>query len=406
MVQVASLFAQVLSLVSRRDFRKAVGYRGAERAAKGFSCWDQFVAMLFCQLGGANSLREICGGLATALGKLQHLGLAKAPARSTLSYANSHRPWELFEDVFHSLLGQAQAVAAKHKRKFRFKNPLRSIDASTIHLCREVFDWARYGRTKGAIKLHMMLDHQGCLPGWACITEGKVHDVTPVKTLRLAPGTIVAMDRAYNDYTLFGQWCHAGVYFVTRMKSNTAYRVIDWRIVPLNNNVLFDEVIELDSIKGRKECPQRLRRVVVWDEVNGREIVLLTNQLSFAAGTIGRIYKERWQIELFFKALKQTLKVKTFVGTSENAVKVQIWTALIAMLLLKLMQLRSTFGWSLSNLAAMLRMNLLTYRELWSWLDEPYAYPAAEPSEYALPLFATILDSRKGGPEMTTRKTT
>jgi len=397
MIQVASLFAQVLSIISRREFHNAVGRRKAEKAAKGFSCWDQFVAMLFCQLGGANSLREICGGLATALGKLRHLGLAKAPARSTLSYANTHRPWELFEDVFHSLLGQARIIAARHKRKFRFKNPLRSIDASTIHLCREVFDWARYGRTKGAIKLHLMLDHQGCLPGWACITEGTVHDVTPVKTLRFAPGTIIAIDRGYNDYTLFGRWCAAGVYFVTRLKSDAVYRVVDWRIVPLGGNVLSDELIELDSIKGRKECPHTLRRVVVWDEVNEREIVLLTNHLGFAAGTIGRIYKERWQIELFFKALKQNLKVKTFVGTSENAVKVQIWTALIAILLLKLLQLRATFGWSLSNLAAMLRMNLLTYRDLWKWLDEPYGYPAAEPLEYALPLFGNILDSKTGG---------
>ncbi len=397
MIQVASLFAQVLSLISRREFHRIVRHRQAEKVAKGFSCWDQFVAMLFCRMGGANSLREICGGLATAMGKLRHLGLAKAPARSTLSYANNHRPWELFEDVFHCLLGQARAIAATRRRTFRFKNPLRSIDASTIHLCREVFDWARYGRTKGAIKLHLMLDHQGCLPGWACITEGKVHDVTPTKTLRFAPGTIVAMDRGYNDYALFWRWCQAGVYFVTRLKTDAVYRALEWRPVGSQGNVLSDVLIELDSIKGRKECPHTLRRVVVWDEVNGRQIVLLTNHVDFAASTIGRIYKERWQIELFFKALKQNLKVKTFVGTSQNAVKVQIWTALIAMLLLKLMQLKSTFGWSLSNLAAMLRMNLLTYRELWTWLDEPYAYPAAEPLEYALPLFANILDSKMEG---------
>ena len=184
---------------------------------------------------------------------------------------------------------------------------------------------------------------------------------------------------------------------MTRLKSDAIYRVVGRRTVPVYNNVLSDEWIRLDSIQGRKECPHTLRRVVVWDEVNEREIVLLTNHLDFAASTIGRIYKERWQIELFFKALKQNLKVKTFVGTSENAVKVQIWTALIAMLLLKLMQLRSSFGWSLSNLAAMLRMNLLTYRDLWKWLDAPYEYPAAEPAEYALPLFANILDSRTGG---------
>jgi len=399
MIKVASVFAQVLSIISRKDFEKSVRRHKAQKAAKGFSCWDQFVAMLFCHLGGANSLREICGGLATAMGKLRHLGLTQAPARSTLSYANNHRPWELFEDIFHSLFGQAGMVAARQRRKFRFKNPLRSIDASTIQLCREVFDWARYGRTKGAVKLHLMLDHQGCLPSWACITEGKVHDVTPIKTLQFAAGTIVAMDRGYNDYALFGQWCIAGVYFVTRLKANAVYRVIKRRAVPTRGNVLSDEWIKLDSNKGRRDCPHMLRRVVVWDEANQREIVLLTNHLNFAASTIGRIYKERWQIELFFKALKQNLKVKTFVGTSENAVKIQIWAALIAMLLLKLMQLKSSFGWSLSNLAAMMRMNLLTYRDLWSWLDEPYKFPAAEPPKYAMPLFANNLDSRRRQPE-------
>jgi hypothetical protein len=396
MVAPTSCFAQGLSLVNRREFERAVREHGAERAAKGLSSWDQFVAMMFCQMGSAHSLREIHGGLATALGKLRHLGLEEAPARSSLSYANAHRPWELYETVFYQVLGRCQDVALTKGRKFRFKNPLRSIDASTIHLCREVFDWARYGRTKGAIKLHLMLDHQGCLPGWACVTEGKVHDVTPVKALRFAPGTIVAMDRGYNDYALFGRWCEAGVCFVTRLKSDAVYRTAEVLAVPAGGNVLSDQLIELDSIKGRRDCPHTLRRVVVWDEVNARPIVLVTNHLGFAANTIGRIYKERWQIELFFKALKQNLKVKTFVGASENAVKVQIWTALISMLLLKLMQLRSTFGWSLSNLAAMLRMNLLTYRDLWKWLDEPYVYPASEPLEYALPLFADILDSKTG----------
>ena len=388
MLHTASLFAQMLSLISRRDFARSVQRHQAEKAAKGFTCWEQFVAMLFCQLGGANSLREICGGLATAMGKLRHLGLKTPPSRSTLSYANTHRPWEVFEDAFYSLLDQARSIAALQKRRFRFKNPLRSIDASTIQLCREVFDWARYGRTKGAIKLHLMLDHHGCLPGWACITGGEVSDVTVAKGLRFQAGTIVAMDRGYNDYRLFGQWCDAGVYFVTRLKRDACYRVVERREIPVLGNVLADEIIELDSIRGRQQCPQQLRRVVVWDAPNERSITLLTNHLSFAASTIGQIYKERWQIELFFKALKQNLKVKTFVGTSANAVKVQIWTALIVALLLKLMQLRASFGWSLSNLAAMVRMNLLTYRDLWGWLDDPYKVPAAEPFPADMPLFA------------------
>lgn len=387
MVKVGSLFTQVLSLISRKQFDLAVRQHGAERGAKGFSCWSQFVAMMFCQMAGANSLREICGGLATAMGKLVHLGLKAAPARATLSYANEHRSYRVFEAMFYHLLEQAQSQAALKRRKFRFKNPLVSLDSSTIDLCLTMFDWAKFRRAKGAVKLHLQLDHQGYLPSWALVTDGKTADVKVAQMLRFSPGTIVAMDRGYVDYKLFGRWCDEGVFFVTRAKSNMAYRVVTRRSVPEHGPVLMDEEIELTGVKANEACPCRLRRIVVWDEENQREIVLLTNHLEFAAGTIGRIYKDRWQIELFFKAIKQTLKIKTFVGTSENAVQIQIWTALICMLVLKLLQLRSSFGWSISNLAAMVRMNLLTYRELWRWLNDPFDTPMAEPVFEQLTLF-------------------
>ena len=397
MVQVASIFSQLLSLISRNDFAKSVRLHCAEKGSKGFSCWDQFVSMLFCQFAGANSLREICGGLATTLGRLRHLGMFKAPGRTTLAYANKHRPWEVFQDVFYATLEKARAAARLQGRRFRFKNPLVSIDSSTIHLCREMYDWAKYGRSKGAVKLHLMLDHQGHLPSWAYITEGKVHDVKPVKSLRLQPGTIVAMDRGYNDYKLFGQWTEWDVFFVTRMKRNCQYDVVEYRTVPKNNNILSDQIIELTSIKGMKQCPHYLRRVEVYDLEKDEIIVLLTNIMHLAASTIGNIYKERWQIELFFKALKQHLKIKTFVGTSENAVKIQIWTALIAMLILKLMQLKSVFKWSLSNLAAMIRINLLIYRDLWKWLDEPYKFTGSKPPSESMPLFRQNLRQQNGG---------
>jgi len=387
MVQVGSLFTQVLSLVNRNDFFRAVQQWDAERAAKGFRCWDQFVAMVFCQMASADSLREICGGLSTAMGKLTHLGLKAAPSRSTLSYANTHRPWQLYETVFYQLLDQAAFLAAKQKRRFRFKNPLFSVDSSTIDLCLSLYDWAKFRRTKGAVKLHLMLNHQGYLPNWALITEGKVHDVTVAKTLDFEPGTIVVIDRGYVDYDLFDYWTGEGVWFVTRAKDNMAYRVVKRRDVPKRGNVLRDEEIELTGYESRRIYPNRLRRIVVWDEENDREIVLLTNQMDFAASTIVRIYKDRWQIELFFKAIKQNLKIKTFVGTSENAVKTQIWTALLCMLILKILQMRSTFQWSLSNLAAMLRFNLLTYRDLWVWLDRPYQTPALGPPDGQLLLF-------------------
>ena len=377
MVKAASCFAQVLELVDRHDFARAVRELDAERGAKGFRCWDQLVAMLFCQVGSAHSLREICGGLATALGRVVHLGLKEAPKRSTLAYANEHRPWELYERTFGQMLERCRELAAERRRAFRFKNPLRVLDSTAIDLCLEVFDWARYRRTKGAVKVHLQLDDRGCLPCWALVTEGGVHDVRVAQGLSFAPGTIVAMDRGYVDYGLFGRWSAQDVRFVTRMKTNAQYEVVE--TLPPAPGVLRAQRIRLTG-SAAAACPVLLRRIVVWDEERQREIALLTNDHRLAPGTIARIYRFRWQIELFFKALKQNLRIKTFVGTSENAVKIQIWTALIAMLLLKFLQLKSSWAWSLSNLAAMFRFNLLTYRDLWAWLVDPYGVPIREPT--------------------------
>jgi hypothetical protein len=384
MVRVASCFAQVLELIDRGGFARAVRQLDAERGTKGFPCWAQFVAMMFCQLGAAHSLREICGGLSTALGRVVHLGMKVAPKRSTLAYANGHRPWQVYERIFEQVLWRCQELAAGRKRPFRFKNPLRILDATVIDLCLEMFDWAKFRRTKGAIKLHLQLQDQGCLPCWALVTEGRTHEVRVAQGLSFAPGTIVAMDRAYTDYGLFGRWTEQGVLFVTRMKSNAQYEVV--HTIPGGDiGVRRVEWIRLTGTAA-KECPRTLRRITVWDEEQEREIILLTNDFRLSAGTIARVYRFRWQIELFFKALKQNLKIKTFVGTSENAVKTQIWTALIAILLLKFLQLKSSWAWSLSNLAAMLRFNLLTYRDLWAWLDDPYGVPIHEPTAEQLPL--------------------
>ena len=384
MVRVASCFAQVLAMVDRYGFDRVVREQDAERGAKGFRSWDQFVAMLFCQLGSADSLREICGGLSTALGRVVHLGLREAPKRSTLAYANTHRPWQVYQGVFQQVLGRCQDLAATQRRSFRFKNPLRLLDSTVIDLCLEVFDWARFRRTKGAIKVHMQLQDRGCLPCWALVTEGRTHDVRVAQGLSFDPGTIVVMDRAYTDYAMFGRWTDQGVFFVTRAKSNADYEVV--HAIPGGTGVFRgEEWIRLTGAAARG-CQHVLRRIHIWDEENEREIVLLTNQRDLSPTTIGRVYRYRWQIELFFKAIKQNLKIKTFVGTSENAVKTQIWTALIAILLLKFMQLKSTWGWSLSNLCAMLRFNLLTYRDLWAWLNDPYGVPIQEPGAVQLQL--------------------
>lgn len=386
MITVTSCFSQLLSLIDRAGFARAVKQHQAERGAKGFSCWDQFVSMLFCQMGAAHSLREICGGLGTAMGKLVHLGMREAPSRSTLAYANNHRPWQVYQTVFEDLLTQCQGLAARKKRRFRFKNPLRSLDGSVIELCVSVFDWARFQRTKGAIKLHLQLDHQGYLPCCAVLTDANTSEISIARQMEFAPGTIVVVDRGYLDYTLYERWSRAGVYFVTRAHSNMVYEVVETRVLAMRGSVLSDQTIKLSSHYAQKRCPTTLRRVVVWNADHEREFVFLTNITHLAASTIAAIYKERWQIELFFKALKQNLKIKTFVGTSENAVQVQIWTALIAMLLLKFLLLKSTWAWSLSNLAAMLRFNLLSYRDLWVWLDAPFKVSIVTPQQEQMSL--------------------
>jgi hypothetical protein len=381
MVKTASLFSQLLSHFPRSEFDALAKKHGAERGAKGFTCWDQLVAMLFCHLAIADSLREICNGLACCLRKLTHLGLKKAPAKSTLSYANRHRPAALFEDLFFTALQRfrSQGMLGHRSKPFRFKNKLLSLDATVISLCLELFPWARFRRAKGGVKLHVLLDHDDYMPSWVLISEARRADVTMARSVKLNPGSIVAMDRAYNDFALFGRWCSEGIFFVTRMKQRTLYEVVEVREVPQNRQILSDEIILLTSAKAQQDCPERLRRVVVWDSENEREIVLLTNHLEFGATTISTIYKQRWQIELFFKALKQNLRIRTFVGTNENALRIQIWTAMITMLLLKWLHYLSKESWSFSNLTSMLRFNLFTYRDLEEWLDKPFGTPPVVP---------------------------
>jgi len=370
MNKFCSIFSQLLQLFPRIEFENAVKETQAERHTKGFTCWGQFVSMLFCQLGRAHSLREITGGLRSCEGKLKHLGI-RAPSHSTLAYANEHRPWELYQKVFFSLLARCRNQVVVNK-KFKFKNKLVSLDSSVIDLCLSLYDWAKFRRTKGAIKLHLILDHDGYLPSFAVITEGKVSDVKVAHTLKFDPGTIVVYDRGYNDYLLFGRWTDQGIYFVTRMKDNAVFEVVEEKPIPQNRNILKDQIIRLTGLKAEERCPHLLRRVEFYDEEKDTIFVFLTNNFKLGATTIAAIYKDRWQIELFFKALKQNLKIKTFVGTSPNAVKIQIWTALIAILILRFLQLQSRFKWSLSNLVALLRMNLFTHRDLWTWLNKPF----------------------------------
>jgi hypothetical protein len=309
------------------------------------------------------------------------VGITHAPRRSTLSYANEHRPAALFEELFWTALArfrEQQALGGK-RHKFRFKNKLLSLDSTTLSLCLTMFPWAQFRRAKGGVKAHVLLDHDDYLPAYVLLTEAKRSDVKLADSFHLNPGSIVAIDRGYIDYALFARWSMAGVFFVTRLKDNAAFEVIKECHIPANRNILADQLIRLTGARAQANYPELLRRVVVWDRDNECQIVLLTNLLEFGATTIAAIYKERWKIELFFKALKQNLTVKTFVGTSENALRIQIWTALIALLLLKWLHHLSKANWSLSVLASMLRLNLFTYRDLTRWLHEPTETPPLVP---------------------------
>lgn len=388
MNRVCSIFSQILQLFPRLEFEQLVVKHRAERHARGFTCWGQFIAMLFCQFGQAHSLREICGGLAACEGKLRHLGLPDAPKRSTLAYANEHRPWALFQSVFEQLYQRCAQVAQRQPRRFRFRYRPVLLDATMIDLCASLFDWAAYKRTKGAVKLHLLLDHQGFLPQFAVLTPGKRQEIEVARHLRFQPDTFLVMDRGYVDYAWFERLTRQGVFFVTRLRRDAHYREVEKRPLPQRGPILSDQIIQLGSHWYRQLSP--LRRIVVAVPEGEQPLVLLTNHLGLGATTVARLYRERWQIEVFFRALKQNLRIKTFVGTSANALKIQIWTALIAMLVLKYLQLRASYGWSLSNLVALLRQQLFVYRDLFAWLDQPFQPPPGLelPTAVQLPLLA------------------
>ena len=370
-----TILNQMLKMFSRHEFQKAVSQTGTEYHARGFSSWNHFVAMLFGQLAGVDSLRGIEAGLATQSRYLYHLGV-KPVHRSTLAYANEHRSHELFKKLFEWMLSQCQPLAPQHK--FRFKNPLSSLDVTVIDLCLSLYDWAKFRTTKGAVKLHVKLNHAGYLPTFMVMTEGKVHESTIAPSVPLESGDVIVFDRGYNDFTWFKTLVDKCVFFVTRLKKNASCKVVERRDVH-HKDIYSDQIIEFTGFYAHQDCPYRLRRIRSKDPQTGKIIVILTNNFSWSAKTIALIYKDRWQIELFFKAIKQLLKVKSFVGTSQNALLSQLWVALIAYLLLAYLKFKSKFSWSLYTLCSVLPTNIFSKRNLWDWLDDPFHKPKSKP---------------------------
>ena len=376
-MRYCSIMNQLLQIFPRPEFEEEVKRTKAERHARGFSSWDQFVSMLFGQLADAQSLREITGGLASCEGKLEHWGIINPPKRSTLAYANRHRPWQLFEKLFYRGLDRCRSEIGT-KTRFRFKNPVLSIDSSVVSLALDMFPWASWTRQKGAVKLHLTLNHSGYLPEAFVITTGSYSELTIARRQHYKRGTVLIMDRGLIDFRWLRRLDESGVFFVTRIKTDTRYEVLEDAPVPEGKHIVSDQTIRLTSKQSRKRYPESLRLVTIRTDKD-ELLEFLTNNKRLAATTIADIYKDRWQIEVFFKLIKQNLHIKSFVGSSANAVWTQIWTAMIAMLLVKFLQLKSKAAWSFSNLLYFLRMNLLVYRDLWQWLDNPFTVPPPPP---------------------------
>lgn len=372
MVKV-TLFSQIISKLDSSLFKKLVKGHQTDKHQKGFNSWSHLVSMLFCQFAKSQSVRDISNGLRSATGNLNHLGVLKAPSKSTLSYQNKHRNWELFRDYYYVLLKSLGQQTYGKRINFKIKSKIFLLDATTISLCLSLFDWAKYKTKKGAIKMHTLLDYDGHLPAYVNITDGKTADNKGAYDIPLLAGSVIVADRFYNDFSLLNVWDSNGVFFVIRHKDNLSFNTIKELELPnQKQHLLKDEIIELTSAKTKEKYPKKMRRIALWDEKNQQTIELITNNTNWSANTIAELYKARWEVEIFFRDIKQQLHIKSFVGTSENAVMIQIWTALITILVLKVLKAQAKYSWYLSNLVAFIRLNLFVKVDLQKWLDNPF----------------------------------
>jgi len=351
-----TVFSQLLKLVSRHEFETLANQHHMGRKLRKMTRWSQFVSLALAQLSGRSSLRDVVSNLSAQKAKLYHLGTAPV-SRSSLARVNEKQPSSLYEVLFVRLLSRCRGLAPRHG--FRFKNKLYSLDASTIDLCLSVFPWAKFRTTKGAVKLHVGLDHDGLLPAFMTITDGKTHDITTARALQLPKSSIVVVDRGYTDYEWYNQLNSRNIFFVTRLRKNASYRVTERNNVIKSKGLTSDQTIQLTGTRA-KNCPVALRRIGFKDAETGIQYFFLTNNFHLAASTIAAIYKARWQIELFFKWIKQNLKIKSFLGTSKNAVMTQIWIAICVYLLLAYLKFSSQINRSLQQILRLLQPIALT----------------------------------------------
>ena len=362
MHKIDTIFSELLKLSPRYQFEKAVQKYQGDRYVKTFSTWQQYITILYSQITQKDSLRDIVTGLTAHMTRWYHLGFTGVH-KSTLSDANAKRDYQIFEETFYSLLHRCKNLTPKHK--FRFKNPLYTIDATTIDLCLSVFPWAKFRTTKGAIKMHCLYDHSGALPTFLTVTDGKRHDVRVVKdhAFPLSPDSIISVDKAYIDYKWLNSLNEQRVWFVTRAKTNIDYAVVGQHPIS-SKKVLSDESISLQGPLTKTKYSKELRLIRYYDEERQKTLTFLTNNFKLAATTIAQIYKSRWQIELFFKWIKHNLKIKSFLGTSKNAVLTQIWVAMCYYLLLTYIKYQTKYGYSLLQLSRVIREMLFERKAL------------------------------------------
>lgn len=364
-----TVFAQLLKLVSRHEFEQQAKQHHEGRKLRKTSRWSQFVSLMAGQLAGRSSLRDIESNMKAQAQRLYHLG-ATPVARSSLARLNEQQPYTLYETLFNKLYARCQRLAPGHR--FRFKNKLYALDASLIDLSLKIFPWAHYALGKAAMKLHVGLDHAGYLPAFATVTEGKTSDIEVGRMLDFPRGSIVVFDKGYTDYKWFKHLTDRGIFFVTRIRKNAIWRVEARHPVDRRTGVTSDQLITLTGVKSQKLGMPLLRRIGYRDAETGIHYEFLTNNFQLSAQTIAAIYKERWQVELFFKWIKQNLKIKSFIGNSKNAVLTQIWVALCSCLLLAYLKFSAKLGWSLQKMLRLLQLNLFMRRDLMALLrDDP-----------------------------------
>jgi len=359
MAHANTVLHQLLHILPLDEFESFVGQHKADKHVKRLRCRDQLLILLYAQATGKDSLRDIETGLRVLDSTWYHLGL-RTSAKSTLAYANEHRPWQIYESLFYALLDKCSHLSGT--ADFSFKNPLRALDASTVDLCLSMFDWAEFRTTKGAIKIHTSFDIRSQIPDLITITEGKTHEVTVTKDMdfsRYPKGTIFVIDRGYTDYALLWKIVQAGHHFVIRRKKNAKITHLGQHRTPTGKGVMKDEKVQFALNGAREAYPADLRMVTYIDSDTCQIYEYLTDERRLSAANIALIYKRRWDIELFFKWIKQHLKIKTFFGTSKNAVLTQIWVAMIYFLLLSWIKFQTKFKGSLLELTRMVREVLL-----------------------------------------------